>query len=40
MISKHRKVLPHWMFAVDNMVRIAVSKTLEDLTRGLYSIVN
>eukprot|EP00112_Aurelia_sp_Birch-Aquarium-sp1_P005488 Seg1622.17 transcript_id=Seg1622.17/GoldUCD/mRNA.D3Y31 product="Mitogen-activated protein kinase kinase kinase 15" protein_id=Seg1622.17/GoldUCD/D3Y31 len=34
-ISKHRKVLPHWMFAVDNMVRIAVSRTLEDLTREM-----
>eukprot|EP00794_Sanderia_malayensis_P000098 gene98-705_t len=31
-ISKHRKVLPHWMFGVDKLVRNAVTVTLQNLT--------
>jgi len=34
-ISKDKRVLPHWMFVVDHMLRTAVSYTLEDFTREM-----
>ena len=32
-------VLPHWMFMIDNLIRAAVKRTIDDISKGMYSLL-
>ncbi|XP_066926661.1 integrase/recombinase xerD homolog [Clytia hemisphaerica] len=33
-IRDHMNVLPHWMFLIDNLIRAAVKRTIDDISKG------
>ncbi|XP_066934989.1 mitogen-activated protein kinase kinase kinase 15-like isoform X2 [Clytia hemisphaerica] len=36
-IRDHMNVLPHWMFLIDNLIRAAVKRTIDDISKELAS---